>query len=80
MLNNLELSTPSIKQFPLIKILKNLPEFNSLYETALITINDFFVNKFLEKKLHIFYFYQIYINFLNHLIFINLQKFQLKYL
>jgi len=54
LLNNLELSTPCIKQFPLIKILNHLPEFNSLYETALITINDFFVHKFLEKKITYF--------------------------
>lgn len=54
LLNNLELSTPCIKQFPLIKILNYLPEFNSLYETALITINDFFVHKFLEKKITYF--------------------------
>jgi len=54
LLNDLELSIPSIKQFPLIKILSHLPEFNSLYETALITINDFFVYKFLEKKITFF--------------------------
>jgi 1-deoxy-D-xylulose-5-phosphate reductoisomerase len=54
LLNDLELSIPSIKQFPLIKILSHLPEFNSLYETALITINDFFVYKFLEKKITYF--------------------------
>ena len=28
-----------------------MPEFNSLYETVLITINDFLVNKFLENKI-----------------------------
>ena len=54
LLNNLDLSTPNNKQFPLIKILNHLPEFNSLYETALITINDFFVHKFLEKKITYF--------------------------
>jgi 1-deoxy-D-xylulose-5-phosphate reductoisomerase len=42
LLNNLEFSTPSVKKFPLIRILKRIPEYNSLYETALITINDFF--------------------------------------
>ena len=51
LLNNLELSKPDAKQFPLIKILNHLPNFNSLYETALITINDYFVYKFLEKKI-----------------------------
>ena len=28
-----------------------MPSYNSLYETALITINDFFVYKFLENKI-----------------------------
>jgi len=50
-LNNLELKTIDIKRFPLVKILKNLPEKNSLYETILITINDYFVSKFLEKRI-----------------------------
>jgi 1-deoxy-D-xylulose-5-phosphate reductoisomerase len=52
LLNDLEISKPNLKQFPLLKILNKLPEFNSLYETALITINDFFVYKFLEKKIN----------------------------
>ncbi len=50
-LNNLELKTIDIKRFPLVKILKNLPEKSSLYETILITINDYFVSKFLEKRI-----------------------------
>jgi len=35
----------------LIKILKNLENKNSLYETVLVTINDYFVNKFLSNKI-----------------------------
>ena len=50
-LNNLELKKVNINQFPLVKILNKLPKFNSLYETAIITINDFFVNSFLKKEL-----------------------------
>ena len=50
-LNNLELKKININQFPLVKILDKLPKFNSLYETAIITINDFFVNSFLKKEL-----------------------------
>ena len=34
-----------------MKILRKLPKKNSLYETVLITVNDFFVYKFLEKKI-----------------------------
>ena len=50
-LNNLELKTIDIKRFPLVRLLKNLPKKSSLYETILITINDYFVSKFLEKRI-----------------------------
>ena len=50
-LNNLELKKVNTNQFPLVKILNKLPKFNSLYETAIITINDYFVNSFLKKEL-----------------------------
>tara|TARA_B100001057_G_C22802980_1_gene932276 strand:- start:114 stop:1280 length:1167 start_codon:yes stop_codon:yes gene_type:complete len=51
-LNNLNLKNVDIKKFPLIKILKHLPKENSLFETVLITVNDYLVYKFLEKKLN----------------------------
>ena len=51
-LNNLELKEVDIYNFPLIKILKNMPRVNSLYETALVTINDHFVQKYLENKIN----------------------------
>ncbi len=50
-LNNPSLKQIDVNKFPLIKLIKNMPEFNSLYETALISINDFFVYKFLENKI-----------------------------
>jgi 1-deoxy-D-xylulose-5-phosphate reductoisomerase len=49
--NNLNLKEINKNQFPLIKIIKFLPNYNSLYETALIVINDFFVFKFLNNKI-----------------------------
>ena len=51
-LNNLNLRYINSSQFPLVKILNKLPKFNSLYETALVCINDFFVNLFLKKKIN----------------------------
>jgi 1-deoxy-D-xylulose-5-phosphate reductoisomerase len=51
LLNSLDFKKINKKIFPLINILKILPNKNSLYETALITINDFFVNKFLEGRI-----------------------------
>jgi len=51
LLNNLNLKKVNLSKFPTIKLLKNLPSYNSLYETVLITINDFLVYKFLENKI-----------------------------
>ena len=51
-LNNLEFNQINLKKFPLVKILNLLPEYNSLYETALVTINDYFVSKFLLNKIN----------------------------
>jgi len=50
-LNNLELKKINSKKFPLIKLLNNLNEKNSLYETVLVTINDFFVSKYLKNEI-----------------------------
>ena len=51
-LNDLNLQKITTKMFPTIKILNSLPKINSLYETALVTINDYFVAKFLENKIN----------------------------
>ena len=51
-LNNLELNEVDTKKFPLVKLLNKLPNHTSLFETVLITINDYLVFKFLEKKIN----------------------------
>ena len=51
-LNNLNFQEVNYRKFPLMKILKILPKKNSLYETALITINDYFVLKFIKKEIN----------------------------
>jgi len=51
-LNNLKFDNVKKKDFPLIKILNLLPNNETLFETALVTINDYFVHKFLEKKIN----------------------------
>ncbi len=51
-LNNLNLQKLDDKMFPTTKILKSLPKINSLYETSLVTINDYFVSKFLKNKIN----------------------------
>ena len=50
-LNNLNLKEVEINKFPLVRLLKKLPNNSSLYETVLITINDYLVYKFLDKKI-----------------------------
>ena len=52
-LNNLSLQKIDYKKYPTINIIKFLPKINSLYETALVTINDYFVFKFLENKINL---------------------------
>ena len=51
-LNNLDLKKVNISQFPFVKILNKLPRYSSLYETALVTLNDHLVSKFLDKKIN----------------------------
>ena len=50
-LNNLDLKEASINKFPLLNILKLLPEQNSLFETILVSANDELVKLFLNKKI-----------------------------
>tara|TARA_Y100000591_G_scaffold320335_1_gene333639 strand:- start:399 stop:959 length:561 start_codon:yes stop_codon:yes gene_type:complete len=51
-LNDLNLKEVKQNNFPLIKILNELPDHPSLFETVLISINDYLVFKFLEKKIN----------------------------
>ena len=69
-LNNLELKNVDTKKFPLVKIIKKLPYNSSLFETVLITINDYFVFKFLDNKIN----FQKLINLI--LKFSNFKEFQ----
>ena len=51
-LNNLEFKKVEKTKFPLVKLLDKIPNQSSLFETVLITINDYLVYRFLEKKLN----------------------------
>ncbi len=51
-LNNPELKINIKNKFPLTNLLNILPKKTSLYEAALISINDYFVDKFLSKKIN----------------------------
>ena len=50
-LNNLDLKEINNKFFPVINILKKLPNKISLFETVIVTINDYLVDLFLNKKI-----------------------------
>ncbi len=49
--NNLNFSEIDYKRFPVVKILNNLPNNHSLFETVLVAANDQLVNMFLNNKI-----------------------------
>ena len=51
-LNNLNLKKVEQNKFPLVRLLNKLPKNSSLFETVLITVNDYLVYRFLEKKIN----------------------------
>ncbi len=51
LLNNLNLNKVDNKKYPLIKILKILPNNNTLFETLLVATNDELVELFLKNKI-----------------------------
>ena len=50
-LNNPQLKNINSNKFPVVDILKKLPNKNSLFETVLVSANDEFVNLFLKEKI-----------------------------
>ena len=50
-LNNLNFKKIDFIKFPSVKLLNHLPQKDSLFETALVSINDKLVNHFLEGKI-----------------------------
>jgi 1-deoxy-D-xylulose-5-phosphate reductoisomerase len=50
-LNNLNLDNVSSKRFPMIGLLKFLPNHHSLFETVIVSANDKLVELFLEEKI-----------------------------
>jgi 1-deoxy-D-xylulose-5-phosphate reductoisomerase len=77
-LNNLGLKKISHEQFPTTKIINSLPKTNSLYETALVTINDYFVFKFLENKINFKRLIYLICKYSNHMNFTKLKKIPVK--
>jgi 1-deoxy-D-xylulose-5-phosphate reductoisomerase len=50
-LNTLDLQKISQKRFPVISIIKNLKDTDSLFETVIVVANDCLVNLFIQKKI-----------------------------
>ena len=50
-LNNLDLQKINKNKFPLIKLLKILPNKSSLFETVIVSVNDELVSLFLKNKI-----------------------------
>tara|TARA_B100000795_G_scaffold265905_1_gene248364 strand:- start:131 stop:1297 length:1167 start_codon:yes stop_codon:yes gene_type:complete len=50
-INNLNFEKINLKKFPVVDILKKLPNNHSLYETIVVSANDTLVNMFLNKKI-----------------------------
>ena len=51
-INNLKFFKPNQKKFPLLGLLKLLPNSPSYFETVLITLNDELVTKYLNKEIN----------------------------
>jgi len=51
-LNNLNLQNVEKNKFALVGLINKLPKYSSLFETVLITVNDYLVYKFLDKKIN----------------------------
>jgi 1-deoxy-D-xylulose-5-phosphate reductoisomerase len=49
--NNLKLKKINSKRFSVINILNKYPEYNTLFDTVLVTVNDKLVYKFLKQEL-----------------------------
>ena len=49
-LNTLDLQEINQKRFPVISIIKNLKDTDSLFETVIVVANDCLVNLFIQKK------------------------------
>ena len=50
-LNNVNFEKIDIKKFPILKLIKSLPQKNSLFETVIVSANDCLVENFLLKKI-----------------------------
>ena len=54
-LNNIKLINPDFVKFPLLNLIKTIPEKDSYFETILVTLNDELVKNYLNSNIKYFY-------------------------
>ena len=65
-INNLNLTSPDLKKFPLIKILKKMPKKITLFNTLIVAANDTLVDQFIKKKIQYHQIPKIFFSFINN--------------
>ena len=55
-LNNLKLQKINLKKYPHVRILKQIPNKNSLFETVIVSVNDELVDLYLRDKKNLMIF------------------------
>ena len=73
-LNNLNLHKVDLKKFPSVKVIKLLPQKNSLFETIIVSANDQLVEMFLNKKIKFLDISRILLKILKNKEFVKYKK------
>ena len=73
-INNLDFKKTNIKKFPVLKILNNLPNNHSLFETVIVSVNDKLVHMFLQNKIKFLDISRIMLKIINNKEFIKYKK------
>ena len=78
LLNNLNFKKVDNLRFPLVNLIKKLPNRSSLFETALVSVNDELVDMYLKNKIKYTDISKKLLNFLNKKEFLRLKEIQPK--
>ena len=64
-MNNLNFQTIDRNKFPVLNLLRKIPDTFSLFETVLVSINDLVVNKYLNKEINFTDIYKLILKLVN---------------
>ena len=73
-LNNLKFEIPNKNKFPLLSLIKLIPEKTSFFETILITLNDNLVNRYLNNQINYVSIHKNLLKFIKKPIFFKYYK------